>query len=161
MCAGAGMSDTTALKPTWFNLLKIMVWSCFVHLKEWPCFCGECVWCYELKKGLSQTMPMQRRSSTTPVLTLLFHTSWPAWAALGFSRKGQEPSSEWLMPHLLTSKDSLFTQIYRKLLSTCHTLEAFSRKTTQCWRKAAAETLPKENIHLEYLPSEFVSAQAL
>lgn len=107
-CAGAGLSDTKALMPARFNLLKIMVWSCLVHLKEWPCFRGECVWCYELENHLSQTMPKQRRSSTAPVLTLLFHTSWPAWVALGFSRKYQEPTSEWLMPHLLSRKDSSF-----------------------------------------------------
>lgn len=88
--------------------------------------------CYELKKHFPQTMPKQRRSRAAPVLTLLSHTSWPGWVAPGFSRKCQEITSEWLMPHLLTRMHSFSTHTYRKLLSSsCHTLEAFLRETAQ------------------------------
>lgn len=115
------------------------------------------VWCYEPEKHSSQTKPKQRRSSAAPVLTLLFHMSWPAWVTLGFSRICQELTSEWLMPHL-TRKYSFFAHTNRKLLSSSwHTLEAFLRETTQVLGARQQQRLPKEDDHLEYLPSEFLS----
>lgn len=89
------------------------------------------VWCYGLKKHFVRTVPKQRWSSASPVLTVVPHLL--AWlVALGFSRKCQELTSECLMPHLLTRKYSFFTHTYRKVMfSSCHILEVFLRKTSQ------------------------------
>lgn len=160
MCAGLGLSDTKALKPTQFNLLKTTAWSCLVHLREWLCFHGEwqCLVLWTKKAFVPNNAKAEVKQCSSSSDSAVPHLL--AWlGALGFSRKCQEQ----LMPHLLTRKYSFSTHTYRKLLSlSCHTLEAFLRKnSTSIGRKATAETLPKGDVHLECLPSEFASAQAL